>query len=167
MKVERSGESPAKKKRIRKPKGAPKLRKRKPVPFCPGKIEMYTDKAILRVNNVLNTTEIDGVPIKLDKEIDETHVKAEYDQTSMSYTTSVRCLLCDKMVTLSNTNYSVSASNYTRHLLKKHLTPNPQPEKEKKAERIIRCEDCGETFLSFHKLRTHKKIHRVKVHVEW
>lgn len=57
----------------------------------------------------------------LEVKIDATHVKVTYDEKKKMHVIKVACLLCNDMVLLSKTEYSVSAGNYKSHISRKHL----------------------------------------------
>lgn len=101
-------------------------------------IEMYRTKTVSAVNEALEIA-------KIEENIEEADVKVTYDELKKTYSVSARCLLCDQHVTLSKTEYSVSAGNYKRHISKKPHLQTSRRLKGKTAKVSMKPESNSET----------------------
>lgn len=78
------------------------------------KSAVYLSKTISVLNEYWAMTSFAG-------KVEDSHVKVSYDGKKKALVVKANCLLCDEIITLSKTDYSVSASNYKSHIARKHI----------------------------------------------
>lgn len=115
--------------------GSPqKKRKVEPSEDVPQKYLVYRAKAISVLNEYWAMTSLDSSKdsnlesnkgssedSSLEMRVDASHIKITFDEKKKIYVIRAACLICKEMVTLSKTEYSVSAGNYKSHIVRKHV----------------------------------------------